>query len=180
MQVARNARSTLQVKRRELVVQPLFSPCISRPHIHHAQSRAPSHNGIGSHGPRNAQLPDLPQNLLNFAVQMPLRILLPRVRVQELLHLRHPTVRLGAEAQLDLHQGLKAGVQVGHAQVDELGQFGEELLVEGFVGGAGEVGLALGAGQLRRILVRFLDELLDPGAGGVVVQEFVVAFLDAC
>lgn len=163
-------------QRRRKLLARLFSMAS---HVHRSlnpQSTA----GICSHGPRNAQFPDLPQHLLDFAVQMALRILLPRVGVQELLHLRHPAVGLGAEAQLDLHQGLEAGVQVGHAQVNELGQFREELLVEGLVGGAREVGLALGAGQFRRVLVRFLDELLDAGPGGVVVEEFVVAFLDAC
>lgn len=73
------------------------------------------------------------------------------------MHLRHTRVGLGTEAQLDLDKGLEAGVEVGHAQVDELGKLGEELLVEGFVGGARELGLALGPGQLGRVLIRLLD-----------------------
>ena len=111
---------------------------------------------------------------------MPLRILLPGIRIQKLLHLRHTAVRLGAEPQLDLDQGLEAGVQIGDPQVDELGQFGEELLVEGFVGGAGEFGFALRARQLGGVFVGLFDQLLDAGAGGVVVEEFVVAFFYAC
>ncbi len=146
--------------------------------IHVHEEAAPRHTI--SYRPRNAQLPYLPQHLLNLTVQMPLRVLLPRVGVQKLLHLRHPRIRLGAEPQLDLHEGLEAGIQVRHAQVDELREFGEELLVEGFVGGAREVGFAFGAGELRGVLVGFLDQFLDAGPGGVVVEEFVVAFLDAC
>lgn len=81
---------------------------------------------------------------------------------------------------MDLHERLETGIQVGHAQVDELGEFGEELLVEGFVGGTGEVGFAFGARELGGVFVGFLDEFLNAGAGGVVVEEFVVAFFDAC
>lgn len=110
---------------------------------------------------------------------MPLGILLPRIRIQKLLHLRHARVRLGAKPQLDLHQRLEAGVEVGHAQVNELGQFGEELLIEGLVGGFGEVGFAFGAGEFGWVFVGFLDEFFDFGAGGVVVEEFVVALFDA-
>lgn len=61
-----------------------------------------------------------------------------------------------------------------------MGQFGEELLVEGLVGGAGEFGFTLCARELRRVFVGFFDELLDAGTGGVVVEEFVVAFFYAC
>lgn len=111
---------------------------------------------------------------------MPLRVLFPRVRVEELLHLRHSGVRFGAEAQLDLHQGLEAGVEVRYAQIDELRQFGEELLVECFVGGAGEIGFAFCARKFRGVLVGFFHELFDAGAGGVVIEELVVAFFDAC
>ena len=111
---------------------------------------------------------------------MSLRILLPRISIQKLLHLRHTAIRLGAKPQLDFHQGLEARIEVGDAQVDELGQFGEELFVEGFVGGAGEFGFALGARQLGGVFVGLFDELLDAGAGGVVVEEFVVAFFYAC
>ena len=111
---------------------------------------------------------------------MALGILLSRISIQKLLHLRHTAVRLGAEPQLDLDQGLEARVQIGYAQVDELGQLGEELLVEGFVGGAGEFGFALGARELGGVFVGFFDEFLDACAGGVVVEEFVVAFFYAC
>lgn len=135
---------------------------------------------VQSYRPRNAQLPYLPQHLLDLAVEMPLRILLPRVGIEELLHLRHPRIRLGAEAQLDLHQGLEAGVEVRHAQIDELRQLREELLVESFVGGAGEIGFPFRAGKFRGVLVGFLHQLLDAGTGGVVIEELVVAFFDAC
>ena len=58
-------------------------------------------------------------------------------------------------------------------------EFGEELFVEGFVGGLGEFGFALGAGEFGRVLVGFFDEAFDAGTGGVVVEKFVIAFLDA-
>lgn len=110
---------------------------------------------------------------------MALRILLPRIRIQILLHLRHPAIRLGAKPQLDLHERLEARVQVGNAQVDELREFGEELFVEGFVGGLGEFGFALGTGEFGGVLVGLFDKPFDAGAGGVVVEEFVVALFDA-
>lgn len=110
---------------------------------------------------------------------MALGILFPRVGVQELLHLGHPRVRLSAEPQLDLHQCLEARVEIRHAQIDELGEFGKELLVEGFVGGASEVGFAFGPGELGGVFVGLFDEFLDAGAGGVVVEEFVVALFYA-
>lgn len=53
------------------------------------------------------------------------------------------------------------------------------MLVEGFVGGACEVGFPLRAGKLGGVFVGFLDQFFDAGAGGVVVEEFVVAFFYA-
>ena len=127
----------------------------------------------------DAELADLAEDLFDSAVEHALRVLLPRVGVEELLDLRHAAVGLGAEAQLDLDEGLEARVEVGHTQVDELRQFGEELLIERFVGRAGEFGVALGAGELGRVFVGLFDEFLDAGAGRVVVEEFVVAFFYA-
>ena len=53
------------------------------------------------------------------------------------------------------------------------------MLVEGFVGGFGEVGVAFCAGEFGGVFVGFFDEFFYFGAGGVVVEEFVVAFFDA-
>lgn len=61
-----------------------------------------------------------------------------------------------------------------------MGQFGEELVVEGFVGGAGGFGFAFGAGEFCWVFVGFFDEFFHSGSGGVVVEEFVVAFFYAC
>lgn len=110
---------------------------------------------------------------------MALGVLFARIGIQELLHLRHATVRLGAEPELDLDQGFEAGVEVGDTEIDELGQFGEELFVEGFVGGAGEFRVAFGPGQFGGVFVGFFDEFFDAGARGVVVEEFVIAFFYA-
>lgn len=97
-------------------------------------------------------------------------VLLAGIGVEELLDLGHAGVGLGAEAELNLDQGLEAGVEVGDAQVDELGQFGEELLVECLVGGTGEFGFALGAGEFGRVFVRFFDQLFDARSRSVVVE----------
>lgn len=137
------------------------------------------HPPTHSHRPRNTQVPNLAQHLLDAAVQNSLRILLPGIGIQILLHLGHARVRLGAEAQLDLDEGLEAGVQVGHAEIDDLGQFGKQLVVEGFVGGFGHVGFLLGARELGDVLVGFFHQLFHFGARGVVVEEFVVALFDA-
>ena len=53
------------------------------------------------------------------------------------------------------------------------------MVVEGFVGGFGEVGVAFGAGEFGGVFVGLFDEFFYFGAGGVVVEEFVVAFFDA-
>lgn len=129
--------------------------------------------------PRYTQIPNLLQNLLNPIIQITPRILIPRLRIKILLHLGHPRIRLRTKAQLNLNQSLETGIQVRHAQVDQLGKLGEQLLVELLVGLLGHFGLALGPGQLRRVLVGLFDELLDLGAHGVVVEELVVALFDA-
>lgn len=111
---------------------------------------------------------------------MSLSVLFPRVRIQELLHLRHAAVRLGAEPQLDLDQGFETRVQVRDAEIDELREFVKQLFVQGFVSGACQFRVALGAGELGGVFVRFFGEFFDAGSGGVVVEEFVIAFFYAC
>ena len=96
-----------------------------------------------------------------------------------MLDLSHAGVSLRAKAQLDLDKGFEAGVQVRHAQVDELRQFREELVVEGFVGGAGELGFALGAGKFAWVFVWFFHQFFYAGASRVVVEQFVVTFFYA-
>ena len=54
------------------------------------------------------------------------------------------------------------------------------MVVEGFVGGFCEVGIAFGAGEFGGVFVGFFDEFFYFGPGGVVVEEFVVGFFDAC
>ena len=128
---------------------------------------------------RDTQLSDLSQHLLDPTVQVALRILLSRVRVQELLHLRHSRVRFGAEPQLDLDQRLERRIQIRHAKVDQLRQFRKELFVQGLVGGFGKVGFPLCAGQLRGVFVGLFHQLLHLGTCGVVVEELVIPFLNA-
>ena len=53
------------------------------------------------------------------------------------------------------------------------------MIVEGFVGGFGDVGVAFGAGEFGGVFVGFFDEFFYFGAGGVVVEEFVVTFFNA-
>lgn len=60
-----------------------------------------------------------------------------------------------------------------------MGQFREELVVEGFVGGAGEFGFALGAGEFGWVFVWFFYQFFYAGAGGVVVEQFMVALFYA-
>lgn len=136
-------------------------------------------NNAKLNSPSYAQIPNLLQHLLNPIIEVSPRVLISRLRIEVLLHLSHARVGLGAEPQLDLDEGLKAGVEVGHAEVDQLRKLGEELLVELLVGLLGDFGLALGARQLGGVLVGLLDELLHLGAHSVVVKEFVVALLDA-
>ena len=52
------------------------------------------------------------------------------------------------------------------------------MVVEGFVGGFCEVGIAFCAGEFGGVFVGFFDELFYFGAGGVIVEEFVVALFD--
>lgn len=129
--------------------------------------------------PRNTQIANLLQHLLNTIIQITTRILISRLSIKILLNLRHTRIRLCAKAQLNLDQGLETGIQIWHAQIDELGQFVEELLVELFVCLLCDFGFALCARKFCRVLVGFLDEALDFGAHGVVVEKFVVALFDA-
>ena len=133
-----------------------------------------------SDGPDNAQLADLLQDLLDLVVQRALGILLARVGIEMLLNLRHAAVGLGAEFELDLDQSLEAWVEIGDAQIDELRELGRELLVELLVGGFGHLRLFLGTRELGGVLVGLLDEFLDLGTHGVVVEELVVTLLNAC
>lgn len=118
--------------------------------------------------------------MFDTSVEVALRVLLPRLSIEVLLDLGHAAVSLGAKAQLDLDESLEGGVEVGNTQVDKLGQLSAELLVELLVGSLGHVLFLLGTGELGHILVRFVDEALDFGAQGIVVEELVAAFLDAC
>lgn len=134
---------------------------------------------LHSNRPSDTQFPDLTQHLLDSAIQMPLRILLSGVRIQKLLHLCHPRIRFRTESQLDLHKGLKARIKVWYAQVNQLGQLGEKLLVQGIVGSLRQLGFSFCAGELGRIFIGLLDEFFDLGTGGIVVEEFVVTLFDA-
>jgi hypothetical protein len=127
----------------------------------------------------NTQIANLLQHLLDAIIQIALGVLVARLGIKILLDLRHARVCLCAEAQLNFDKGLEAGIEVRHAQVDELREFVEELLVQLLVGMLGHFSFALCARQLGHVLVGFLGELLDLGTHRVVVQELVVAFLDA-
>ena len=81
---------------------------------------------------------------------------------------------------MNFDEGLEAWVEIRHTEIDQLGQFRKELLVEGFVGGFGKIGFTLGAREFGGILVRLFDEFLYFGAGGVIIEEFMVAFFNAC
>lgn len=63
-----------------------------------------------NHPLRNTQPPNLPQHLLNPRIQRPTRILIPHTRLQILLHLRHPRIRLRTKPQLNLHQRFERGI----------------------------------------------------------------------
>ena len=127
----------------------------------------------------DAKTTNLLQNGLDFGIQLTLSVLLAGICVKVLLDLSHAGVGLGAEAELDLYQSLEAGIEVGDTEVDELRELGEQLVVELLVRGLGQLGVLLSTGKLGDVLVRLLDELLDLGAHGVVVEELVVALLDA-
>jgi hypothetical protein len=94
-----------------------------------------------SNRPADTQLPNLLQHLLDPRIQLTLGVLFSCVGIEVLLDLRHATVRLGAEAELDLDEGLERRVKVGHAQVDELRQLGAQLFVELLVGCLGHLQL---------------------------------------
>jgi len=106
---------------------------------------------------------------------MALRVLLPRICIQKLLHLRHPRVGFRTEPELNLDEGLEARVKIGHTEIDELGQFGEELLVQCLIGSFGEVRLPLCARELRGVFIGLFDEFLHLSTGGVVIEELVIA-----
>lgn len=135
--------------------------------------------GQDSDGAGNAQVPDLLQDLLDTGVELALGILVSCVGVEVLLDLGHARVGLCAEAQLDFDEGLEAGVEVGDAQVDELGQLAGQGLVELVVGSLGKLLVLFGARQLGDVLVGLVGQLLDLGAHAVVVHLLVLALGDA-
>lgn len=127
----------------------------------------------------NAQIANLLKDLLYAGVQLAIGVLVSCIRIEVLLHLRHPGVCFGAEAQLNLDQRFEAGVEVRHPQVDQLWEFVEQLLVELLVCLLGHLRLSLGAWQFGRVLVGLLDQLLDLGSHRIVIEELVVSLLDA-
>lgn len=131
-----------------------------------------------SNSPRNTQIPNLLQYLLNPVIQITPRILISRLRIQILLYLRHTRVSLCTKAQLDFNESFETRIKVGHTQIDELGQFIKQLFVELFVCLLSDFGFALGSGQFCSVLVGLFDETLYFGAHCVVVEEFVIALFD--
>lgn len=131
------------------------------------------------HRPRDTQIPNFLQHLLDPVIQRALSILLPNVLIQILLHLRHAAIRLRAEPQLNLDQRLEARIQIRHSQIDQLGDLGDELLVQGIVCGFRGRGFLLRAGQFGDVFVGLLDEPLYFCAQVVVVEGLVGAFFDA-
>lgn len=77
-----------------------------------------SHNYTTLNIPRNTQIPNLLQHLLHPTIKVSLCILLSRIRIQILLHLRHPRVRLRAKPQLDFDQRFKGGVEIGYSELN--------------------------------------------------------------
>ena len=77
----------------------------------------------------DGQIANFAQNLLNPVVQVSTGVLFSGIGIQVLLDLSHSRVGFGAESQLNLDKGFERGVEIWNAQVDELGQFGEKLLV---------------------------------------------------
>ena len=61
-----------------------------------------------------------------------------------------------------------------------MGEFGEELFVELLVRCLCHLSFLLGAREFGDILVGLFNELLDFRAHGVIVEEFMIALLDAC
>ena len=131
------------------------------------------------YGAGNAQISYFLQDFFDLCIELALGVLVSCVGIEILLNLGHARVGLSAEPQLDLDQGLEAGVQVGHAQVDQLGQLGGQHLVELVVGGLCHLLVLLGARQLGHVLVGLVSQLLDLGTGAVIVEGLVVALGDA-
>ena len=144
-----------------------------------AVGRVAQTNNASLNSASDTQLANLLQDLLNSSIQIAIGILISSVRIQVLLDLSHSRVSFGTEAQLDLDESLKGRIQVGNAEFDELGQFREELFVELVIGGACHFCFLFCAGQFGNVLVGLFGEAFHLGADAVVVEEFVVAFLDA-
>jgi hypothetical protein len=130
-------------------------------------------------GSGDGQVSDFGEDLFHAIVQVASGILISGLRIKILLDLSHATVRFGAESELDFDERFERRIEVWDAEIDELGEFGEELFVELLVGLLCHFGLSLCARQFGHVLVGLFYQLLDLGADGVVVEELVVAFLDA-
>lgn len=149
------------------------------PHHHQETKNSRMKTNVQSYSSRNTQIPNLLQHLLNPNIQLSRSILLPRIRIQILLHLCHPRIRLRAEPQLNLHQRFKRRVQIRNTQRNQLRQLGLQLLIQLLVRLTRNFAFLLHARQLGGILVGLLDKTLHLGANAVVVLEASVALFDA-
>jgi hypothetical protein len=89
------------------------------------------------------QLPHLPQNPLHNPLK-PLPFFRSAHSLKRLLHLKQLRISRLVKGQLCLHQGFEGRVQVGYAEVNEFGDFGDEGCVDCVVNFFGLVCFGLG------------------------------------
>ena len=92
------------------------------------------------------------------------------------LHAAHLLIPLLCKLALHANHRLERGVEERHAEVEELGQVRDELLVDVLEHVLGVVVLLLRLGQLRHVLARLVGQLADFTPCSVVVKQLLVAF----
>lgn len=119
----------------------------------------------------DAELPHLLQCTFDLSIQCAIGILLSHTFCKEPLHTTKLLVAFLCELGLHLDHGLEARIEVWNAQVDELGQFLEQLLVERLEEQLRILQLLFGARELRWVVGWLVNEFVVPRAGCVVVEE---------
>lgn len=101
------------------------------------------------------QLPHLLQHGFDLSVQLPRSIVVPYGIVEVLLNVAEFLVSLFSELALYADHGLERGIEVWHAQAEELGKFDDELVVENIKDFFGFVVFLLSSWKFRWVVTGF-------------------------
>jgi len=112
-------------------------------------------SGLGSSRTAYGQLPHLLQDGFDLSIQLTRSVVVPYGIVEVLLNVTKFLVSLFSELALYADHGLERGIEVGHAQAEELGKFDDELVVENVKDFFGFVMFLLSSWKFGRVVTGF-------------------------